>query len=102
MACVYKQTKLIRPHDPYLLIAPHAHPNNCGRVKRKATHKRPFAYLMGNMVHVKTASKDHQNPQWEQSQTSKRAKNRQKTGKKIDFFLTVSPCEAFKKSSKRA
>ncbi|WP_323875788.1 hypothetical protein [Aeromonas veronii] len=30
------------------------------------------------MAHAKTASKDHQNPQWEQSQTSKRAKNRQK------------------------
>lgn len=78
MACVYKQTKLIRPHTPYLLIAPYAHPNNCYRVKRKATHKRPFAYLMGNIAHAKTASKDHQNPQWEQSQTSKSAKNRQK------------------------
>lgn len=52
MACAYKQTKLIRPHDPYLLIAPHAHPNNCGRVKRKATHKSPFAYLMGNMAYA--------------------------------------------------
>ncbi|MCF5857081.1 hypothetical protein K3H44_17580 [Aeromonas veronii] len=30
------------------------------------------------MAHAKTASKDHQNPQWEQSQTSKSAKNRQK------------------------
>ncbi|WP_190973191.1 hypothetical protein [Aeromonas veronii] len=49
------------------------------------------------MANAKTASKDHQNPQWEQSQASKE----QKTGKKIDFFLTVSPCDAFKKSSKR-
>ena len=78
MACVYKQTKLIRPHDPYLLIAPYAHPNNCGRVKRKATHKNPPTHLVGNTAHAKTASKDHQKPQWEQSQTSRRAKNRQK------------------------
>ena len=78
MAYIYKQTKLIRPHDPYLLITPHAHPNNCYRVKRKATHKNPPTHLMGNMAHVKKASKDHKNPRWEQSQTSKRAKNRQK------------------------
>lgn len=57
MACIYKQTKLIKPHDPYLLIAPHAHPNNCGRVKRKATQKRPFAYLVGNMAHAKNSLK---------------------------------------------
>ena len=62
MACVYKQTKLIRPHDPYLLISPHARPNACCREKRKATHKRTFAYLMGSMAHTKTASKDHQKP----------------------------------------
>lgn len=78
MACIYKQTKLIGPHAPYLLITPHAHPNNCYRVKRKATHKRPFAYLVGSIAHAKTASKDHQKLQWEQSQTSKRAKNRQR------------------------
>ena len=78
MTCVYKKTKLIGPHDPYLLIAPHAHPNECGRVKRKTTHKSPFAYLMGSIAFAKTASKDHQKSQWEQSQTSKRAKNRQK------------------------
>ncbi|MEH8208069.1 hypothetical protein, partial [Aeromonas veronii] len=58
--------------------APHAHPNECCLGKKKATQKSPFAYLVGSIAHAKTASKDHQKPHWEQSQTSKRAKNRQK------------------------
>ncbi len=52
MAWIYKQTKLIIPRILYLLITPYDHLNNCGRVKRKATHKRPFAYLMGNMAYA--------------------------------------------------
>lgn len=78
MACIYKTTKLINQYYQYFLITPRSHPNNCYRVKRKATHKSPSAYLMGSMAHAKTASKEHQKSHWEQSQTSKRAKNRQK------------------------
>jgi len=33
---------------------------------------------MVNITLAKTASKDHQKPHWEQSQATKRAKNRQK------------------------
>ncbi|AEB48262.1 hypothetical protein B565_0227 [Aeromonas veronii B565] len=69
MASIYKTTKLINQYYQYLLITPRPHPNNCCRVKRKATHKNPPTHLVGNMAHAKTASKDHQKSQWEQSQT---------------------------------
>ena len=78
MAYIYKATKLINQYYQYLLITPRSHPNNCYRVKRKGTHKNPPTHLVGNIAHARTASKDHQKSQWEQSQTSKSAKNRQK------------------------
>ncbi len=70
--------KLITQRYQYLLITPRAHPNKCSQVKRKETHKSPPAHLMATSTPAKTASKDHQKSQWEQSQTTKRAKNRQK------------------------
>jgi hypothetical protein len=88
---------LIAQRYQYLLITPRAHPSKCSQVKRKETHKSPPAHLMATSTPAKTASKDHQKSQWEQSQTTKE----QKTSKKIDFFLTVSSCGALKKQLQR-
>jgi hypothetical protein len=46
--------------------------------EEKETHKSPPAHLMGNINTRKNSLKRPQKSQWEQSQTTKRTKNRQK------------------------
>lgn len=97
MAFIYKKTKLIRPHTPYLLITPYAHPNNCDRVKRKPpkrAHPHIWWATWPTQKQPQKTTKSHNG-------NNPKPRKEQKTGKKIDFFLTVSPCDAFKKSSKR-
>ena len=82
MACIYKQTKLIKPHDPYLLIAPHTTPTSAaGRNEKSPTRTHPRIWWATWSTHKlpqkTTKSHNGNNP---------KPRKEQKTGKKIDFF----------------
>lgn len=85
--------KLITQRYQYLLITPRAHPNKCSQVKRKETHKSPLAHLMATSTPARQPQKTTKN----HNGNNPKPQKEQKTGKKIDFFLTVSSCVSLKK-----